>query len=280
MRTLEPLGWDIEIAEEFPDNEEDRDWFTVEPSMGITCAALAISDTDEVWWEAGARDKLFQYRYLPSMTQDIAKDMARHLEQVTRHGHLLVTWNGAGFDFPVLARECNDPAYTRMLAEIALNHCDLGFAMMCSHGYMVGLDTAAKALGLPGKTEGMSGGLAPILWNPVERELSDKERLAIHKLGVEPGSDEARQLCITYVRQDAATTRQVYEALLKERTLVWRTRTGRLTRQPWSPFVVDGHIATCREAMTLALPDTSWMTHARSRLDYIGWALDALGIPR
>jgi hypothetical protein len=165
-----------------------------------------------------------------------------------------------------------------MLAELALSHCDMGFAMVCDKGYMVGLNTAAKALNLQGKTEGMNGALAPILWNPPKRDLTDKELADIHALGVTPGTSEARKLCVEYVEQDAITTRDVYRRLMEEGSLIWRTRRGSLARYPWVPYVLNGHIATVKEALALDPPDTSWMSNPRSRGDYIGWTLNVLGL--
>lgn len=262
-----PLGWDLEIAGEFPTKEEDRQWLTIEPSLGITCAAVFASPSSWIRWSSGSQET--------RLSQNDARNMADYLDAIQRAGGLIVTWNGLGFDFPVLARECANPAYTARLAEVALNHCDLGFAMHCSHGYMVGLNTAAKAFGLAGKLEGLSGSLAPILWNQPARELTDKERLAIHKLEVEPGTTEARDLCIRYVTQDAVTTLDVYNALLKEGALVWRTKSGSITKQPWQPYLKDGHIATCLQALEIPPPNTSWMRRApRSRKDYAGWAFE------
>jgi hypothetical protein len=209
---------------------------------------------------------------LREMDAQAARVLAQSILDLHTAGALIVTWNGLGFDFPVLARACDDPQWTRKLAQVALDHCDMGFAMLCSHGYMVGLNTAAKAFGLAGKTEGMSGGLAPLLWNKPERPLKEIEAYSIKSLNVMPGSKEARILCCEYVVQDAITTRDVYAALMRDRSMVWLTQKGVLTRQPWKPMFVDGHIATVQQALTLDPPDTSWMRAPRPRSAYVGWA--------
>ena len=44
------------------------------------------------------------------------------------------------------------------------------FHVLCQLGYGVGLDAAAKGMGLPGKPEGMNGAMAPVLWAEGKRE--------------------------------------------------------------------------------------------------------------
>jgi hypothetical protein len=272
------VGWDIEIAQEFPDGGE-RDWLALDPPLGISCAAAAwFGDVVEIVGFAP-----FGHDILPvadartrQMSAAAARGIVQWLANAADAGRLIVTWNGLGFDFPVLARACRDDFYTRAVADLALRSCDLGFAMLCDRGYMIGLDTAAKALGLAGKLPGMDGKLAPLLWNAPDRPLTDGEREALDALRVEPGSIHARRLCVDYVKQDARTTAEVYEALMRERSLIWRTKAGTLARQPWRPYVVDDHIATCREALTLPAPDVSWMSNPRPRSAYAGWAEAAL----
>lgn len=269
------VGWDIEIAGEFPPGN-DHNWLTVEPPMEISCAAIHDATAGMAFGPAGYQNPLDPQGAKMSVTQ--ARAMAEHLyEHQARAGNRIVTWNGLSFDFPVLARACNDAVYTQMLAELALDHCDLGFAMFCSHGYMVGMQTAAQALGLHGKTEGMSGALAPILWNRPERELTDLEAQEIGALGVKPGSAEARELCIEYVIQDALTTVEIYHALKRGGVLIWKTKAGPITKNPWKPYIVGGEIATCRQALEIDPPNVSWMRAPRARKDYIGWATKTLG---
>jgi hypothetical protein len=194
------IGFDLEIAREFPDIEEEQcNWLTVEPPLGITCASLASSADTETERRVYIPDNLMKLDSddpaLREMDAQAARVLAQSILDLHTAGALIVTWNGLGFDFPVLARACDDPQWTRKLAQVALDHCDMGFAMLCSHGYMVGLNTAAKAFGLAGKTEGMSGGLAPLLWNKPERPLKEMEAYSIKSLNVMPGSKEARILC-------------------------------------------------------------------------------------
>lgn len=96
------------------------------------------------------------------MSQIEVQEMIRELMRcVDDEGYTLLTWNGLGFDFPVLADESGLLAECQ---EFARNHVDMMFYILCIRGHRLGLDTAAKGMGLPGKTEGMTGADAPKLW--------------------------------------------------------------------------------------------------------------------
>jgi hypothetical protein len=266
------IGWDIEIAVEFPAGEGDFDWLAIEPPMHLSCAACAA-----VVPESNIYSKVFADTQAHHLSTSYAQAMAEYLYQHHAKGNRIATWNGLGFDFPVLARACESTVYEQMLADLALEHIDLGFAMHCSHGYMVGMNTAAKALGLSGKTEGMSGALAPILWNRPDRPLTDKEAAEIAELNVLPGTPEARALCIKYVTQDAVTTAEIYNALVDRGVLVWYTRRGTLTKQPWNPYIVDGRIASVKQCLEIEPPDVGWMSNPRPRSAYLDWTTKLLG---
>jgi hypothetical protein len=131
-----------------------------------------------------------------------------------------------------------------------MSHIDPAFLQLCQMGYMCGLDKIAKGLGLGGKTEGMSGALAPVMWAK-GREEQDK--------------------VLEYVAQDARTTAEMYEGLLEKGSVHWITQSGRLSRYPFAPKTKDGRLLTVDEATGLKLPDTSWMTDPRTRHSCYGW---------
>ena len=56
-------------------------------------------------------------------------------------GFTIVTWNGLGFDFDVLAEESGLP---RECAETGLDHVDMMFHVLCKLGHPLGLDAAAR----------------------------------------------------------------------------------------------------------------------------------------
>ena len=154
-------AFDLETAIEVPDGD---DWREYRP-LGITCAALYAPElaTDPVTWcgtdEAGGiadrmgREELFL--------------MVRQLEALQQHqGFTLVTWNGLGFDFDVLAEESGAPEEWRRLA---LDHVDMMFHVLCKLGHPLGLETAAQGMSVEGKTEGREGAMAVSMWNEGQR---------------------------------------------------------------------------------------------------------------
>jgi len=201
---------------------------------------------------------------------------APFLQQPT-HGRHGLMWIDDVLQIPPRRERVKGIVRKRCPCDRALEHIDLGFAMHCSHGYMVGMNTAAKALGLSGKTEGMSGALAPILWNRPDRPLTDKEAAEIAELNVLSGTPEARALCIKYVTQDAVTTAEIYNALVDRGVLVWYTRRGTLTKQPWNPHIVDGRIASVKQCLEIEPPDVGWMSNPRPRSAYLDWTTKLLG---
>jgi hypothetical protein len=148
------LAFDIEIAKELPEGETD--WKAHRP-LGITCGAAAAADGLWNWY---AHDD--QGKFTDQMTGEQCRQMLNDLSYlVDKCGYTLTTWNGLGFDFDVLAEESGAHEACKRLA---LDHIDMMFHFFCEKGYPLGLDAAAKGMGLPGKPDGMSGALAPVLW--------------------------------------------------------------------------------------------------------------------
>ena len=225
-------AFDLEIAKEIPTGSDD--WKALRP-LGISCAATYSSEGETLTWHG-----------VPKMTPEQCRGMADYLLQQHEAGYLVVTWNGLGFDFDVLAEECQSPDYTDALKALALDHIDVAFAMFCEKGFMIGLETAAKGQDLQGKTEGMHGDLAPVMWKQ--------------------GEDE-RAKVLEYVQQDAVVTANVYRALVDNKKLRWTSRTGRTNY--WFCGEV---ISTVRESLAKPEPDTSWMSDPWPRSKFAEWA--------
>lgn len=179
------------------------------------------------------------------MSAQQCREMVNRLVFLYHQGYDIVSWNGLGFDFDVLAEEVRDDEYAKRVADLALHSVDPAFVMLCAKGYMIGLNTAAKGLGVEGKTEGMHGDLAPQMWRQ-GREQQNK--------------------VIDYVEQDVIATANVYEAMRKIGGVQWTSRTGRINywRMPNSNFGVG-------EGLVLPEPDTSWMSNPRSRASVYSW---------
>jgi hypothetical protein len=228
------LAFDIETAKEIPG--DDFIWRPHRP-LGITCAATLASDSGQpVLWHGKTRDGLPAAR----MSQSDAHGLVQYLVQMASEGYKILTWNGLGFDFDILAEESSAVAACR---ECALNHVDMMFHVFCALAYPIALEKAAQGMGLPGKPAGMSGVRAPRLW-----------------------AEGQFKTVLDYVAQDVRIALQVAQAAEKRRALEWITRKGTRSSMP----LKSGWL-TVTEALRLPVPDTSWMSTPIPRRDYTAW---------
>ena len=227
------LAFDIETASMV----EGDDWRTCRP-LGITCAAALASNNPErpIIWHGMTPEGTPSNR----MTEDEAKTLVGDLQTYAKQGYTLLTWNGAGFDFDVLAEEADAYPTCRHLAN---NHVDMMFQVLCDKGFPIGIDNAAKAMQIAGKPEGMSGALAPQLW-----------------------ADKQFQTVLDYVVQDVRIALQLAEQAEQAQALRWMTRRGQIRT-----FDLPKGWFTVAEAITLPEPDTSWMTNPLSRQTVLQW---------
>ncbi len=227
------LAFDIETAKEWPDG---RDWRAYRP-LGISCAATLPGDTTQVkLWHGVADDG----RPADRMAREDVVALVEYLLAMTGDGYTLLTWNGLGFDFDVLAEESGMLAQCKTLA---LGHVDMMFHVFCELGHPVGLDAAAQAMNLPGKPAGMTGLLAPRLW-----------------------SEGRRQEVLDYVAQDVRTTLDLANSCERQRCLRWITRRG----TPRRMGLARGWLKV-GAAAKLPQPDTSWMSRPLSRSTFTAW---------
>ena len=92
------------------------------------------------------------------MCQREAAKLVEYLANQVRHGYTIVTWNGLGFDFDILAEESGMLDDCQRLAR---DHVDMMFHVVCQLGFGVSLDSAARGMGLSRKHEGLCGGRLP-----------------------------------------------------------------------------------------------------------------------
>jgi hypothetical protein len=227
------VAFDIEIAQSLPDGVED--WSHYRP-LGISCAATLTAGESPVLWYGNKSSGEYGERMNPAEAQELVKYLQEQVEQ----GGTILTWNGLGFDFDILAEESG------MLAEcsaLALNHVDMMFHVFCIKGYALGLDKAAKGMGLAGKTPGMTGDMAPRMWR------------------------EGRyQEVLEYVQQDVQTLVDLWAAVDGLRVLRWISNRGYPQRLP----LPNGWVSV-EQALKLPLPDTSWMSDPWPRSKFAGW---------
>jgi hypothetical protein len=230
------LAFDIEIAQELPEGEPD--WKAHRP-LGITCAATLASDTDELLlWHGLTDDK----RPSDKMSQPDMARLVDYLMTQANDGYTILTWNGLGFDFDILAEESGMFVECKQLA-LEMDHVDMMFHVFCQLGYPVGLDRAAKGMGLAGKPEGMNGALAPRLWTAGKH-----------------------QQVLDYVAQDVRTTLELAQASEERGRLRWITRRG-----SGKTMALPSGWLTVRKALALPEPDTSWMSNPWPRSKFTGW---------
>jgi hypothetical protein len=227
------LAFDLEIAKQIPDGAAD--WRAYRP-FGVSCAATFLSTerAPRVWYSKDRRGQP-----LSRMKREDLRDLLTHLSTGAEHA-AIVTWNGLGFDFDVLAEETGQ---YRVCAKLAYQHVDLMFHLFCLLGHPIGLNQAAKGMGLDGKTEGMNGALAPELWAAGEH-----------------------QTVLDYAAQDVRTTLEIALMCEERGYLRWFTRRG-------SPRVVDlpdGWLPV-HQALRLPEPDTSWMRNPWPRSKFTSW---------
>jgi hypothetical protein len=232
------LAFDIETAKDVPG--EDFNWRPHRP-LGISCAATLASDANDVrlWYGKTADGKPAR-----QMSRADAATLVDYLTKMAADGFTILTWNGLGFDFDVLAEESAAAARCK---ECAMNHVDMMFHIVCSLGYPVSLELAARGMGLPGKPPGMSGIKAPLLW-----------------------AQGRHQDVLDYVTQDVRTAIAIALAAEKRRRFDWVTRKG--TK---STMALPGGWLTVSEALKLPEPDTSWMTRPLKRQHFMAWTTSA-----
>ncbi len=204
--------------------------------LGISCIGALCADE--------AKPRLFYSKDAegrpigPMQRQDVAAFIDFLLEQTTA-GYMLLSFNGLGFDFDVLAEESGRLDDCRRLA---LNHVDIMFHVFCAQGYPVGLGAAARAIG-QAKSRDVDGELAPQLWQGGQY-----------------------QKVLDYVAQDCKVTLAVALQSEEKRCLSWINKKGGTSR-----FALPTGWLTVKEAMSLPLPDTSWMSTPMQRSRFTRW---------
>ena len=231
------LSFDIEIAKiiaEFSGN-----LFAHSP-LGISCAAVAHEDVK--FWQG-----------VPQMTKEENQAMVQELMRYHEAGHTLVTWNGCGFDFRLLAEESG---MVEECGALAIDHVDLMLLVTFNKGWYLGLDKALKGAGIAGKVHevalnngkmlhNMDGGMAPQLW-----------------------ADGEHEAVLTYLRGDVEQTLALAKNIQETKKIRWTSGRGK----PQSVSIPK--LLTVRECFNLPEPDVSWMDNPPAREGFVSWIPD------
>ena len=227
------LAFDIEIFKVLPKGFQD--WRAYRP-LGISCAAThSDEEQPKIWHSFTAQGEIAD-----QLSRDDAEQLVKTLTQAKEKGYTILTWNGLGFDFDILAEESGMGAECQQLA---LDHVDMMFHLFCQLGYALALDRAARGMGLPGKPAGMSGELAPLYW-----------------------SQGRRREVLAYVAQDVRITLDLAKAVDERKALYWQSKQGVHQQIP-----LPGGWFTVQQAIALPEPDTSWMARPWPRSRFTGW---------
>ena len=227
------LAFDIETAKILPDDVQD--WSPHRP-LGISCAATLPDDGQAtVWYGKTSLDD-----FAPQMSVEETQSLVEYLVSAADSEYQILTWNGLGFDFDILAEESGMHMECK---EMALNHTDMMFHIFCLKGYPLGLDKAAKGMGLKGKPHGMSGEMAPRMWK-----------------------DDQFQEVLEYAQQDVHTTLDLAKVTEIHQQLKWLSNRGK----PQFLSLPSGWLPV-QEAQKLPQPDTSWMSNPWPRTKFTKW---------
>lgn len=227
------LSFDLEISKVIPGDFSQ--WKTQRP-LGICCAATRCDGEEPRTWYS----RTDQGKFAEKMSREDLQELVKYLSEAVQDGWQIITWNGLGFDFDVLAEES---ACWDICRKLALEHIDMMFHFFCLKGFTLGLDKAAKGMGLAGKKPGMSGELAPVLWKSGEFST-----------------------VLEYVAQDVVTTLEVAKKVVMGHPISWTSNSGRY-QQVGFP---NGWLNVV-QSLNIELPDTSWMRNPMNRKDFYAW---------
>jgi len=240
------VGFDVEIAKPVPDGPD-----ILSHRPGIACAAIAREGE-------GRASILFDPEASPVFFDPASKTMTREgalrilaaLEEAAGRGDTLVTWNGAGFDFRLLADETGRRAEC---ARLVMASVDMMFHVLCERGHPLSLDAALKGARLPSKMD----------------QVTLRNGEAVHISGVEaPTYWQAGEYAAVaaYCAADAERTAALAAHCQRTRRLSWTSQKGRAN----DIYLRSGWL-TVEQCLALPVPDTSWMANPIRREDVLAW---------
>ena len=230
-------AFDLETAKLIPETASDLKQYM---PLGISCAALAYGDRAGVTiWQG-----------VPQMDKAACQKIVSELREAVNNGYTLLTWNGCGFDFSVLAQESG---LTEKCSDLALGHVDLMLLVTFTKGHFLGLDKALTGAGLGGKVKtltlsdgtvltSMSGAMAPHLWARGEY-----------------------QAVLNYLRADVTQLLGLVRVISTRKQIEWTSNSGRPQSVPVSRFLL------AKECFGTPEPDVSWMDNPPPREQFVEW---------
>lgn len=228
------MAFDIETAK--PVVFEDPDWRRYRP-LGICCATTLLEGEETALiWHGGTSQK----RPTRQMKRRELLKLLEYLARKAEDGFTILTWNGVGFDFDVLVEESGE---SKLCRQLAAEHVDMMFHILCRIGFGVALDSAAKGMGIEGKDRGLSSASAPVLWGK-----------GMHEDVFE------------YVKRDVRTTLALGKLCEARGRIDWSTCSGKLR----SLLIPKGWL-TVKQAMKLPEPANAWLFDQWRRNKFTHW---------
>jgi len=232
-------AFDIEIAKQVTGSN----WKEQRP-LGISAAALAHDHDQITTWSAPER-----------LSRNQCRQIVNDLLDRTGAGCRLVTWNGAGFDFDILAEESG---MWKQCKHLCLYHVDLMAIVVCLRGHYLSLTKAAKGAGIEDKlhsvtlTDGstltdMDGSKAPELW-------------AAGEYGA----------VLAYLEQDVRSTLQLAKAIARQGCVRWISSKRR-------PNTIEiPHLYTVAKLLHIepSIPRPTWISEPASVKKMTSWFKD------
>lgn len=240
-------SFDLEIAKEI---EEGVDDYTDCMPLGISCAAVALTGDPKVrFWKAKGQ-----------LSKQKCQKIVHDLIDIVKQGYKIVTWNGTGFDFRVLAFESG---MYEECARLALHHVDMMLIVTFTKGWLLGLDTALSAAGIQSKLK--------------EVELSDGSVLEYMKGDLVPALWEIGEYkaVLDYLTYDVTQPLEYAHLIEKQGFIWWTTKAGNTQKVKF-----QGMPSTL-ECFKIPEPDVSWMEAPKTRHYFVSWipGADKINLP-
>lgn len=242
-------GFDLELMSSFPEGVDHDTLF--DSDLQVAAAALCKDDRASVFCKGD---------YSP-IDESTVEKICQSMDRLRSRGEYVVTWNGAAFDFRVLATVA--PSLKSRLATHMLDHIDLMLIVVATRGHLLGLQAAAAGAGLSkklnvklksGAQAPINGHLTPDLWKAGEVDA-----------------------VIDYLVQDCEITSRLAAHVYKTKAIRWLSKSNRDMTAKLRSYDDDSRLPTVRELYKDKRRhkiNTSWMTDPPSLDKMIAWALD------
>lgn len=211
---------------------------------GITCCATRLESGGKV------HVRTFHSDYADVMKTGDIVALVEYLYSLALADVTITTFNGAGFDFRVLAAHIKDNRVAlSMCKTLAQSHCDIMFEFACNYGYYSSMASFCAGCGLSGKTG--DGADAIEMWCGAS---------ATH---------ESKCAVLRYCENDVLCLANLWIHLMSGETICRLTKSGKKQEVSFSlpPLPVD----TCKRRYIAYKPDNSWMKEPPNVLDAVNW---------